>query len=260
MKKGALLFAFNNNSTDYYAMAVKTAKRINYFLDLPVSLVTDSNSITESDYTFDKVFLVDPDKSNIKNKSIWINKGRYQAFELSPYEETLLLDTDYLVNSNLLNLDYNYTDFLCPNKTNFILNDMGLEYVSATSFPTLWATIIMFKKTKTTKHLFDCMRMVQDNYNHYIDLYNIATSLYRNDYALAIAHRLINGHLENKSNYFPWLLNHVNTDITVKKLNDNEFNTDYLFFNQDNKGKTRYIRITNTDFHCLHKSTFMEIA
>lgn len=261
MKRGALLFAFNNDTVNYYAMAVKTAKRINYFLDLPVTLVSDSNSINKNDYTFDKVFLVDPDKSNTKSKSIWINKGRYQAFELSPYDETLLLDTDYLINSNLLNLNYDYTDFLCPNKTNFIFyNNIDFEYVSPTSFPTLWATVIMFKKTKTSKHLFESMKMIQDNYSHYVDLYNIMTSMYRNDYALTIAHRIINGHLENKSNYFSWSLNHVNTDITVKKLSDDEFNTDYVFLRQNNKGKNQYIRVTNTDFHCLHKNTFMEVA
>ena len=45
MSKGALLFAFNSPKYNYYEMAVATAKRINHFLDLPVTVITDDNSI-----------------------------------------------------------------------------------------------------------------------------------------------------------------------------------------------------------------------
>ena len=39
MTRGALLFAFNSPKYDYYAMAEHTAKRINHFLNMPVTLV-----------------------------------------------------------------------------------------------------------------------------------------------------------------------------------------------------------------------------
>ena len=42
------------------------------------------------------------DKSNTREQQVWINKGRYQAYELSPYEETLVLDVDYIINSDKL--------------------------------------------------------------------------------------------------------------------------------------------------------------
>ena len=101
MKRGALLFAFNNDAIDYYTMAVKTAKRINHFLNLPVTIVTDKTT-PNNNYQFDKVINVAGDLSNFRDEKIWINKGRYQAYQFSPYDETLLLDTDYLVNSDKL--------------------------------------------------------------------------------------------------------------------------------------------------------------
>ena len=56
MTKGVILFAFNSTKFNYYDMAVATAKRINHFLDLPVSIITDTTSIPENiDYVFDKV-------------------------------------------------------------------------------------------------------------------------------------------------------------------------------------------------------------
>ena len=124
MSKGALLFAFNSHKYNYYEMAVATAKRINYFLDLPVTVVTDETSIPDNrDYTFDKTITVTPDKSNRRDWGIWINKGRYQAFELSPYAETLLLDTDYMVNSTKLLTTFDLpTDFCCHNTTIYLFN------------------------------------------------------------------------------------------------------------------------------------------
>ena len=87
MKRGAILFAFNSPKYDYYKMAVYTAKRINHFLNLPVTVVTDIDSLPyQRDYNFDETILIEPDKSNKRDWGIWINKGRYQAYELSPYE------------------------------------------------------------------------------------------------------------------------------------------------------------------------------
>ena len=104
MSKGVLLFAFNNGTTDYFKMAIATANRAYEFLGLGTTVVTDSNTIVENySHNLDNIIIVDSDSSN-KNvdNQIWINKGRYQAYDLSPYDETLLLDTDYLINSDTL--------------------------------------------------------------------------------------------------------------------------------------------------------------
>ena len=113
MTRGAILFAFNNQKFDYYKMAVATAKRINHFLNIPVTVVTNDDSITDTTYKFDNTITVEADQTNYREKQIWINKGRYKAFEFSPYEETLLLDTDYMVNSDKLLKTFDFSnDFL----------------------------------------------------------------------------------------------------------------------------------------------------
>ena len=97
-------------------MAEYTAQRINHFLNLPVTLVTDEASCASSTgYTFDKVVKVEPDKNNNRDWGIWINKGRYQAYDLSPYDETLLLDVDYMVNSDKLSKCFEIYDDCCAN-------------------------------------------------------------------------------------------------------------------------------------------------
>lgn len=267
MNKGVLLFAFNNGITDYYKMAEITAKRVNHFLNLPVTLVTDELSIpTEFEYIFDNVLIIDPQKDNKKQKQLWINKGRYQAYDLTPYDETLLIDTDYLINSNqLLKIFDIYDDFMCPNKTYFLLDNNGYhqEQLSPTSFNTLWATIIAFKKTNRTKQIFECMRMVQYNYSHYVNLYNMYSSQYRNDHALAISCRIINGQIEDKSMYLPWSLVHANDNLVVEKLSGVEYNTSYKVYKQTerlDKTKIDYCIINDMDFHLLDKNNFMKIV
>lgn len=265
MTRGALLFAFNSPKVDYYAMAEYTAKRINHFLNIPVTVVTDKNSIPViTDYKFDNTIIISPDKNNTFRDDVWINKGRYQAYELSPYDETLLLDVDYMVNSNkLLKVFELVEDYIChKNISKLMIADNKQEYVSELSFPVLWATLLAFKKTEKTKQLFECMALVQNNYQHYGSLYNFSTDVYRNDFALTIAHRMINGHLPDNKNIIPWNLIHVWLKTEVYAETKNITNTKYtvIYDNwKNNKLKKDYIEIKDLDFHVINKDIFLEL-
>lgn len=252
--RGVLLFAFNNGKTDYFEMAVRTAKRVSKFLGLPTSVVTDSNTnISNYENVFDQIIITTSDSSNIKDKVIWINKGRHQAYELSPYDETLVLDTDYLINSDILLKPFDiYDDFMCHNSTNFImLGNNFPERISSKFIDTLWATVIYFKKTSRVKQIFECINMVQHNYIHYVNLFEMNNTMYRNDYALTIALWIVNGHTHNQNDYIPWNLTHLSKQVTAHKIQD----TEYIFFN-----KNKYITMKDMDFHILDKQTFMELT
>jgi len=265
MNRGAILFAFNSPKTNYYEMAVATAKRINHFLGLPVTLVTDAESLPETQtYTFDKVIVTAADKNNIREHQVWINKGRYQAYDLSPYDETILLDTDYMVNSDkLLRAFTTYEDFGCHDTTSFLMQPgVPQEVLSAYSFKTLWATVIVFKKSNRAKQIFECLEMVQKNYDHYCNIHSFVGGIYRNDYALTLALRIANGHSDNKRDIIPWNLIHVGKNTSVYRNNDNEFNTEYtVMYDNWQRGKIRkeYITIKDCDFHVMNKDNFMEL-
>lgn len=254
--RGVLLFAFNNTVTDYYDMAVKTARRVEHFLKLPVTIVTDSVPLNPEF----NVINVPAVTSNQKNNTPWFNKGRHRAFELSPYDETILLDTDYLINSSkLLQLFDIYENFMCHGTTYYLTEGDNTEYVSPTSFATLWATVIIFDKSERSKHIFECLRMVQENYQHYINLYQMQSPMYRNDYGITIASRIVDGHWFNQKNLIPWKLTHVNSYLNVIKNSSDPFNTSYTIIN-DRGLKAEYIKVKDMDFHCMNKTTFMEIV
>ena len=265
MSRGALLFAFNSPKYNYYDMAVATAKRVNHFLDLPVTIVTDTDSLPEQQtYIFDNVIIADADKTNKRDWGLWFNKGRYRAYALSPYDETILLDTDYMINSDKLLKTFDLpTDFCCHNKTSFLMHpNLPQEVLSIHSFDTLWATVITFKKTTRAKNIFDCLEMTQNNFQHYGNIHGFVSSTYRNDYGLTLAKRIANGHTSPIEDYIPWNLLHVGNNTKVYKNYDNEFNTEYtVLFDHWNRGKIRkeYITIKNTDFHMMMKDNFMEL-
>lgn len=263
MSKGALLFAFNSPKVDYYAMAEYTAKRINHFLKIPVTIVTDEGSIPKySSYEFDKVVISQPDTNNYFRGDVWINKGRFQAYQYSPYDETLLLDVDYMVNSDrLLKVFDLMKDYVChENIAQLMIPKGGQEKLSQNSFPALWATVLGFRKTEKSEQLFACMKMIQKNYRHYANLYGFNPDVYRNDFALTIAHRIINGHYYDNTNILPWNLMHVwlKTNLYVERKS--KYNTKYTVIydnHKNNKVRKEYITIKDMDFHVINKDVFL---
>jgi hypothetical protein len=136
------------------------------------------------------------------------------------------------------------------------------EVLSAYSVKTLWATVVAFKKTPRAKQIFECIEMIQNNYNHYANIHNFVGGLYRNDYALTLALKIANGHLGSKQDIIPWNLLHVGKNTQVYKNTNNEFNTEYTaMFDNWQRGKIRkeYITVSDTDFHVMSKTNFVEL-
>ena len=265
MTRGIVLFAFNSPDYNYYEMAEFTAKRANYFLDLPVTIVTDKNSVPKKPkYKFDNTILVDSDANNTIHGKVWINKGRYRAYELSPYDETILLDADYVINSKrLLDVFKVMDDFAVHEDITYLMSDHGKkEYLSENSLPTLWATVVAFKKTNRVKQIFDCLKMVQENYIHYANIHNFPTDTYRNDFGLTLAWRMVNGHFHVQSDIIPWNLMHIGLRTQIYHNSNKKFNTAYtVIFDRwkNHKIKKEYINIKDMDFHVINKDIFVEL-
>ena len=267
MTRGLLIFAFNSLKFNYYDMARHSARRAKHFLNLPVTLITDTDSLPEeyNDGTWDKVITVTPDKNNVRDWGQWINKGRYMAYELSPYDETILIDADYVINSDKLLKTFDiYDDFCCHDSARFFMRSGNFpEPLSPNSYDDiLWATVITFKKTKRAKQIFECLEMVQKNYEHYEQIHGFLNAGFRNDYALTLALRIANGHLDIARDFIPWHLMHLGTNTLIYPNTEDEFNTEYtlVFDNwKRNKIKKEYINIKDIDFHLINKELYTRI-
>ena len=191
--RGVLLFAFNTEKTSYVTIAERCARLVKHITGLPVTLVTDDGTMSDS---FDSVVYVDNTLKNYKvgEQGSWRNGDRWRAYELSPYDETILIDSDYLMlDDNLIKLfeqEFDYRIMSYNNKPatpwNLKMGMFGHEY--------LWATVILFRKSERAKMLFDLVGRIQRNYDYYRRLYHMREGNFRNDYAFTIANNVLNGY------------------------------------------------------------------
>jgi hypothetical protein len=260
--KGALIFAFNNEQIDYVSLAAWSAHRIHHYLDIPVCLVTD---IDAHNPVFDCVIKTDSGPSTGRHFSdygvnvVWHNGNRASAYELSPWDTTLVLDADYIVASNrlgtLLDIDQ---DFLAHNLAYDITgrNDFsGLNRFGRHRMPMWWATVMLFRRSKQAKLIFDSITMVRDHWSHYRHLFGNSQGTFRNDHALTIALGTVNGHILNHA-AIPWSLASLTPEHQLSQIDKDSFRVDFVI--EDNK--TRWIELREQDFHAMGKKNLGAIV
>lgn len=262
MSRGVLIFAFNNDHVNYVKLAAWSADRIHKYLDLPVCLVTDSGLPDDHQYCFDQVIYTDkPDATtryfeDIADAVSWHNYQRYRACELSPWDETLVLDADYVVCSNqLLTLFDCDQDFMCHRsavdaKTGLAFNESFGKY----RMPMWWATVMLLRPSVKTQAIFAMIEMIQQHWDHYRNLYQINRSTFRNDHALSIALNLVSG-WRLRATDIPWkLVSVVPQDRLLATADHNRFRVEWTA-----DAKTRHVVLNNQDFHAMGKTHLAKI-
>lgn len=255
MKTGALIFAFNNEHIDYVSLAAWSAARIRRWLDIPVCCVTDSDQRHDM---FDHVIQIPRPEAvgrwfgDFDTDAFWYNRERCRAFDLTPWDRTLLLDADYVVNSDMLKpLIVSDVDFACHKRCHDVIGSNRLDdsqYFGRNRMPMWWATVMLFSRGIRSQVIFECMSMIQQNWEHYRKLYAIGQRTFRNDIALSIAIAIESGHTL-RGNDIPWPLAAVLSDHKLTRTDTDTFRVDY----QDHTQRRRYMNLHEVDFHALNK-------
>lgn len=210
MTFGVLLFAHNNSDIDYIKQSLYCAKQIKKHLNLPVTLVTSSKEYLLDKFPFYKKYIdtiIEDSTSYKQNRKFydgaysyktlnWNNFTRSDCYNLSPYDKTIVMDTDFIVgNSKLLDCVCNAKVKISKKVTDLhpSRNDFSLEKVSDTSMDMYWATVFYFEKNHSSKLFFDLVKHIKDNWHFYRLQYQIIPTNFRNDFAFSIALHIING-------------------------------------------------------------------
>jgi len=268
MTTGALIFAQNNTDIDYVKMAIFCAARVRLYLNIPVSIVTDSKNWLETsypDHNFDQIIEIDQsteqkrvmfDGTLSSILSEWKNFSRYLAYELTPYDTTIVLDCDYILNSPILNmsLDQDY-DFQIYKKS-FDLAEwrptFEFERINQYSIPFYWATVFVFKKSAIIESFFNLIFYIRENWEYFRVLYSIETKLFRNDFAFSIAIHIMNGKTNGE---FAVELPGTMTYITDKDLliNAKDNKMQFLVEKENCLGEYIAAKTTGIDVHVMNK-------
>lgn len=277
MSRGVLMYAHNNSEIDYFKIACANSLMVQTNLGVPVTLVTDEGTLgwgTKSlgeefvNKCFEKIITVKKEHTydnsrsyndtSFTSKSLqFYNCNHWEAYDLSPYEETLFIDADYLIMSDALKNCWGSYDDVMINKHIFNPGTPDAPYVRNIDdfgIKLYWATVIYFKKTDFSKFLFSIVKHIQENYIYYRELYYFSNGMFRNDYAFSIAIHMLNGFSETESviNELPipgLLMSWDNHDIKeVNGLNDIT-----LYCEKEEKGKYLLTRLKKQDVHIMNK-------
>lgn len=236
MTNGILIYAHNTRSVDYALMAIISGGLAKKQLKVPASLVTDESTVEwmkesqiyeKANEVFEQIIIVEKPQTNnsrrlydgVDNAVVpFVNLNRYSAWEITPYERTLLIDSDFLIFSNRLTEYWNIeSDFLIGESINDIYNQVRLgyhdRYVSEVGVKLYWATTVMFTKNKRTKMIFDLINYIRENYQYFADTYRFDSKQFRNDIAFSVAKHILDGFEESSNETLPPILTLLDRDI-----------------------------------------------
>ena len=269
MTTGALIIAQNNNSIDYVKLAVFAASRVDQYLHIPITLVTDNKSWLEEKYPnhkFSSVIELTPNNviqtRNFNDGSVssrfleWKNWSRSQAYDLTPYDRTLVLDSDYILNSSLLKVALdNDNDFqIYRNSFDLALDRDTTQFsrISSYSVPFYWATIFIFNKNAITESFFCLVEYIKQNWSYFKTLYSIVSNTYRNDFAFSIAMHIMNGKTNGDfATMLPGKMIYCSDKDFLIDAKDGKMN----FLVQKNKfyGEYTAVKTQGIDIHVMNK-------
>ncbi len=248
MSKGALLLATQHDSIDYIGMAKLSAALIEKYLDIDTHIHIGKQvqgNVRSFKWADGSVETVQ-----------WYNNDRPYAYDLSPFDETLLVDVDYFTfNNSLKHVFGGNSEFLCYKEAWDVTQTGTLNseyYMTRNGLPMLWATVVYFRKSQLAHNIFESMKMIRNSWAYYSKLYGFKASKYRNDYALTIAHQLMNGYTTN-TNVFDHALCSLGTEDTIYDVKDNK-----LFIQYRHGANTNALRIRDTNLHCMNKKCLQQ--
>lgn len=279
MKKGIVVFAHNSRQVDYALLALISGGLAKKNLQVPVSLITDESTVEwmKASEIYDKAVDVFDKIIEIKrpvtvNQRLlvdvyttkmvpFINETRCLVWKHTPYERTLLIDSDYLIFSDNLN---QYWDVDQDIMISYAMNDVrgdrkGVldERVSETGIRMLWATTVMFTKNARSKLFFNLVEYIQANYTYYADLFRFNPTPYRNDIAFSIAYHIINGFQSSEHNHLPPVLTASGRDYIF------DFHSNFIkiVVNDDlTEEKSLAVHLQNRDLHLMNKQSIIRYA
>ncbi len=284
-KRGFLLHAFGNKDLDYGKLAVCCALSIKTNLNNnSVTVVMDEgtkkwvNTSIPKDImktAFDEIITPEEKFPSGKRRhfdSPWINfkakfnnQNRVLSYKYSPYDETILLDTDYIVMNN----DF---DSIWGNKEDFLINKKAVDLqsnefgatedkrLSNHGIPLYWATVVYFKKSPFTEIFFGLVDYIREEYNFFQFLYGFKEGFYRNDFSFSIAAHILNGYSDKGIKSFPgdFILTSYQKDGIAELLNSREII--FISHNVDEPWKSTLVNIKDMNIHVMNKRELLRVS
>jgi hypothetical protein len=240
---------------DYVRLAAYCASRVNRYWRLPVTLVTDERErILEVRSHFDQV--ITQSRTRFQTQRLYpdyqelltfFNKDRVMADVLTPYDETIVIDADYLVSTDTITRMWDTQPLLIARHAHSLSSipiPAYLEKLHPTTVPMYWASVICFDKTSPeSKRFFKHWRDAIRFYGYYSKLFKYEPDLFRNDFVVTVAHHLMTEGVGTTQFDLPYSLPTAMPDLMVDSVEPLVL---------DKAGRVF------SDVHVMHKKSLLE--
>ena len=221
--RGFLYYAHNNDIINYLRLAICSATTGKFQIPtFRAMVVTDDKSLSSlSDEDkkrltdlFEVVKINNDYEHKVSNRRLimdgdkrhgvhsWHNGTRSNALTDSIYDETIMIDVDFVFQDNNLDKLWGSESPLMMNKYIVpIINNIHSQKskfktsdrLGNFSLPMYWATVVYFNRCEFTETFFELVSYIKDNYFYFQKLYQVADNAYRNDYSFSMALFICNG-------------------------------------------------------------------
>ena len=281
--KGVLLIAYNNGKIDYEKLAIVAASNVKrHMKNNHVTLLTDLNTYNALQIeltmdqladTFDHIIVEDIEherNTRMHRDSPWTefstqfnNKNKHSIFQKSPYEQTLMIDVDYIVGNNSLDTIFDTNYELAMYKDAVSVRNykprIWEQKLHPDGIDMWWSTVVYWRNdSEVAKLFFGIWQHVKQNYQYYKWLYKFPGVLFRTDYAASIAVHILNGHdtgnivseLPGKVMRFSEQIDDI---VEFKSISD------YVLLCPDPKELWKNIcsRVSNENIHLMNKMAIL---
>ncbi len=284
--KGFLYYA-HNGAINYLKLSICSALSGRFQLsEFKATVVTDVESISSLDDSdrgllydlFEKVIIDDFFKVEQDNTRFvvdgqtthgiqaWYNKTRFNAYEDSDYDETILIDVDFIFqDNNLEKLWGSEMPILMNKKIVPVLNEddsrkLGFaksEMVGGFTIPMFWATVVYFDRSDFSRDFFNMVNHIQDNYFYYQKLYQVNDKSYRNDFSFSIALHILNGYRTPGQEW------EIPYGFVLSRQYDTVFRVDrgqilLILDVRNRKNPHQLFNVQKMSLHCMNKISLLE--
>lgn len=175
-QQGFLTFAQNSPTTDYLnlaycqALSIKATQTINSYAVI-VDAATNTLITDKHRKAFDHIIVLENDDAVNDD---WKMKNEWQAWYLTPFKETIKVESDILFTTNIdhwwagLQLrDVCLTTSIRNYEGNVSDNRTYRQLFDDNTLPDVYSGLMYFRITRTSKEFFDAAHTIFDNWEQY---------------------------------------------------------------------------------------------
>lgn len=175
--RGIIVLAQNSNDNDYVLQACLLAMSIKHTNpNTKISVITNDEVKEEYISLFDNIIPI-PYGDDAAN-SDWKIENRWKIYHASPYDQTIVMDTDMLVLQNL-NSWWNFlskyelffTSKVYTYRGNLVTDDFYRKAFTANNLPNLYTGFHYFEKSTFAHEFYKWMELITQNWQLFYGQY-----------------------------------------------------------------------------------------